>query len=133
MSGTTPRQVQLDDRGLPTGYTLRPEWEVTPRQVKAMLDAGDDLVILDVRTPREFEVARIDAGGVELAPLQTLTQRVDDLEELRDRRIVTLCHHGVRSMQAAAVLRQAGFRDVLSIAGGIDVWSLDVDPSVPRY
>lgn len=137
----------VDARGLPPSYPLREEWEVTPRDVHALVERGEDVVILDVRTPKEFEVARlhlptgnlatagepVDGPQVELVPLQQLMAQLPNLEELADRKVITLCHHGMRSFQAAAILRQAGFRDVYSMAGGIDAWSLAIDPSVPRY
>lgn len=123
--------VPLDPRGLPQGYNFREEWEVTPREVKAMLDRGDDFLLVDCRLPREFEVAKID--GATLMPLQQLQTHLAELEEHADKPIVVHCHHGGRSFQMTAVLRQMGFKDVKSMAGGIDVWSMDVDPKVPRY
>jgi len=121
----------LNEQGLPHGYMFKPDWEVTPRQVKAMLDEGADFVLIDCRTPREYQVARIVEA--QLVPLQELGQRLEDLDELKDRRVVVHCHHGMRSLQMTAVLRQRGFDSVFSMAGGIDLWSCDVDPKVPRY
>lgn len=123
--------IPLDDRGLPTRYPFREEWEVTPRQVRAKLAAGDDVVLIDCRTPQEHAVARIE--GAELVPLQEVGSRLSELEEYADREVVTFCHHGGRSLRLAAVLRQHGFENVKSMAGGIDLWSQDVDSSVPRY
>jgi rhodanese-related sulfurtransferase len=96
-----------------------------------MRERGEDVLLLDVRTPREHAVARIE--GAALVPLQQLPARVEELRPYADRPVVTVCHRGMRSLQAAAFLRQAGFRDVRSMAGGIDLWSRAVDPSVPRY
>ncbi len=121
----------LDENGLPVGYRFNPDWETTPRQVKAMLDGGEDFVFIDCRTPGEFEHCRIE--GAMLLPLQEVGHRVAELEPSRDKKMVIHCHHGGRSLQMAAYLRRRGFSDVTSMAGGIDVWSMDVDRSVPRY
>lgn len=117
--------------GLPRGYNYRPDWEVTPRQVRDRLHAGEDLVLLDCRTPDEYALCKIE--GAQLVPLQMLNQYVDQLEELRDRSVVVHCHHGGRSLQMTAVLRQQGFADVKSMAGGIDVWAQDIEPGMTRY
>jgi len=122
----------LDEQGLPPGYNFRPQWEVTPRDVQKMREAGEDFVLLDCRTPDEFETARID--GAELFPLQQMPQRLDELkEDLAGKRVVIHCHHGGRSLQATLMLREVGIDDVKSMAGGIDVWAQDIDTSVKRY
>lgn len=128
--------MQLDERGLPPGYPHRPDDETTPRELKAALSAGDARpVVLDVRTPPEADICRID--GAILLPLQVLESRIDDLKaELDDRLdtpIVVHCHHGRRSLTATYMLRAAGFTRVTSLAGGIHLWSVDIDPSVPTY
>lgn len=122
---------QLDSQGLPAGYVLREDWEVTPRQVKAMLRAGEDLLLIDCRTPKEHAIARIE--GAELVPLQEVAAHLPDLEAHADRKVVAFCHHGARSLRLTAFLREQGFEDIKSMAGGIDLWSLDLDSSVPRY
>ena len=121
----------LDEHGLPRGYHFDPQWELTPRQVKAMRERGEPMVLLDCRKPEEVRVA--DMGADLLVPMQELGQRFDELEPYRAQRVVVHCHHGVRSLRVTAALRQQGFTDVMSLAGGIDLWSRDVDPSVPRY
>lgn len=121
----------LDDQGLPAGYNFRPQWERTPRQVKAMLEAGDGVLLLDCRTPKEHETARI--ADALLLPLQKIHEAAEELEDQRDRPIVVYCHHGVRSLRMTLALREMGFEGVVSMAGGIDLWSRDVDPDVPRY
>lgn len=121
----------LNPQGLPEGYALRPEWEVSPREVKAMRERGDNFLLLDCRTPGEFQVARIE--GSKLVPLQQIAQHLPELDEHLNHKIIVTCHHGVRSLQMASILRQQGFKDVKSMAGGIDLWSLDIDPKVPRY
>ena len=122
----------LDEQGLPRRYPFNPDWELTPRQVRDLLASDDaDIVLIDCRTEQEAAVARID--GAVLIPLQQVRQRMDDLEELADRRIVIHCHHGMRSLKMTAMLRQAGIEDVWSMAGGIDLWAIDIAPGMPRY
>ena len=87
------------------------------------------LVLLDVREPREAEIAHID--GARLIPLSELPERLGELDGHAE--IVTHCHKGVRSMKALEILKAAGFTRVRSLKGGIDAWSVTVDPSVPRY
>lgn len=125
----------LDGRGLPAGYAFKPEWEVTPRYTAERLRAGDPaFVLLDCRRPEEWQAARID--GAVLIPMGETQKRAEELEDDeggREREIVVHCHHGVRSLRVAATLRALGFTNVKSMAGGIDVWSMDVDRGVPRY
>ncbi|MCC6580517.1 MAG: rhodanese-like domain-containing protein [Phycisphaeraceae bacterium] len=123
--------INLDDQGLPVGYRLKTDWEVTPRQVKDKLDKGEDLVFLDCRTAKEQQVAQI--AGTMLIPLAELASRLLEIDGCRNRPVVIHCHHGQRSLQAATILRNSGFTNVKSMAGGIDLWSIDIDPSVPRY
>ncbi len=103
--------------------------EITPHEVKRRLDAGDDLVLIDVRELEEVQVASI--AGAQVYPLSQAHDWIDQLP--RDREIVVFCHHGGRSAQVALALMQRGHTDVLNMAGGIDQWSQQVDPSVPRY
>lgn len=122
----------LDERGLPKGLLLNEDWEITPRQTRELLaDPSSDAVLIDCRTVEEHQRARIE--GAVLVPLHEMRDRVDDLLEHADRTVIVHCHHGRRSLQGAAILRQAGFRDARSMAGGIDLWSIDIDPGVPRY
>jgi rhodanese-related sulfurtransferase len=92
------------------------------------LSEGETL-LLDVRGDDEFSYAAI-AGSVHI-PLPELPRRVDELNPARP--IAVLCHHGMRSEMAARWLEQNGFTDVSNVAGGIDAWSMHVDPAVPRY
>ena len=126
-----PEERPLDKRGLPEGYAFREGWEVTPREVRRMLEAGEPFTFIDCRTPREYEAARIE--GAKLVPLQALGERLEELEKHKGEKVVVHCHLGGRSLQMAAILRQQGFEDVTSMAGGIDLWSRDVDADVPRY
>ena len=123
--------TQLDGRGMPVDYSFHEEWEVTPRETKRGVEAGS-ILLLDCRRADEFELCRIE--GATLAPLDELGARVEEIrEEAAGRPIVVHCHTGRRSLRAAAFLRAQGFEDVKSMAGGIELWSLDIDPSVPRY
>ena len=129
----TPGKPALDARGLPSGYPFRTDLEITPRQVKAMLDdPASGLVLIDCRTPGEWQTAKIE--GARLVPLDELPGRVEEVEDLAQgaKAVVIHCHHGGRSMKAALFLRQRRVPAV-SMAGGIDLWALDVDPRVPRY
>lgn len=121
----------LDERGLPPDWQFLDEWEVTPREASERLRGPGGALLLDVRTPGEHATAHVE--GATLIPLQELATRLDELDHARDREIITMCHHGRRSLRAAGVLRAAGFQKVRSMAGGIDLWALDIDPSVPRY
>jgi adenylyltransferase/sulfurtransferase len=102
--------------------------EITPPELKARLDRGDNLFILDVREPHEYQICNI--GGY-LIPLGDLSKRVSELDSSRE--IVAHCRSGKRSAEASEFLRQAGFRKVLNLKGGILAWSDEVDPSVPKY
>ena len=103
--------------------------EITPRDLAAKLARGDALDLLDVREPYEHQLARIP--GARLLPLGTFALAVPSLDPARE--VVVLCHHGVRSAAAAEYLQARGFRHVSSLAGGIDRWSDEVDPGVPKY
>ena len=102
--------------------------EITPRELKSRLDRGDDLFILDVREPHEYQICNL--GGY-LIPLGDLPKRVSELDSSRE--IVAHCRSGKRSAEATAFLQKAGFRKVLNLKGGILAWSDEVDPAVPKY
>lgn len=97
--------------------------------LKQKIDQGDKVFLLDVREPHEFRYAQI-AGSV-LAPLNQLPARSSELD--KDQEIIVICHHGMRSQQAAHYLDHAGFSQVTNLVGGIDAWSCQCDGSVPRY
>lgn len=124
----------LDDRGLPVGYGLKSDWEVTPRQTAALMAGESKPLLLDCRLVEEWEQCRID--GAKLFPMQTIVQQAEDVQDAaggKEKPIVVYCHHGRRSLQVTATLRGLGFTDVRSMAGGIDLWSLDIDGAVKRY
>ena len=111
------------------GATADPVPEIEPRALAERVAAGTPPLLLDVREPREWELARI--VGARLVPLATLNSAIERLE--RDAEIVVYCKTGGRSAQAARRLRDAGFTRVWNLAGGIRRWSEDVDASVPKY
>ncbi len=102
---------------------------ITPRDLSARLARGDALRVLDVREPWEHAVASLELA--ELLPMQTIPARQGALA--RETEYVVLCHHGMRSAMVADYLRTVGIPRVLNLEGGIDRWSVEVDPSVPRY
>ncbi|MFZ0941815.1 MAG: rhodanese-like domain-containing protein [Candidatus Sulfotelmatobacter sp.] len=109
---------------------LRMDYEITPEEVKMMLDRGEQCMLLDVREPWEFGAARID--GATLIPMGDIPARA--YQELDPEvHIVVICHHGVRSMSVTAWLRQQGFEEAQSMRGGIDAWSRRVDAKVSLY
>lgn len=102
---------------------------VTPGELAAELAKQNTIMLIDVREPYEWQLARID--GARLIPLGTLEGVLDTID--RDADIVVYCHHGMRSEMAAYALLDAGVRRVRNLVGGIDRWSRDVDPRIPRY
>lgn len=120
--------AQFDSRGLPPGYPFKPEYEFTASDARAALARG--LLLIDVRTSEELELARVPAATH--IPLNELEKRIDELAD-HDGPIAFMCHHGVRSMKAALMARALGKPQAMSVAGGIDAWSLSADDTVPRY
>jgi adenylyltransferase/sulfurtransferase len=102
--------------------------DMTPEELKQRLDAGDDLFVLDVRDPHEYQICNL---GGHLIPLNDLPKRVGELDPARE--IVVHCKLGGRSAKAVDFLKQAGFTRVHNLAGGINAWSERVDPKVPKY
>jgi rhodanese-related sulfurtransferase len=112
------------------------DFEITPQQLQELLDAPagssgkEKPVLLDVREPWEFEAAWIE--GSVLMPMGDVPGRA--FQELDpEAHIVTICHHGVRSLNVAVWLRNQGFENTQSLSGGINAWSAEVDAAVPRY
>jgi rhodanese-related sulfurtransferase len=106
------------------------DYEITPEEVKGKLDAGETFVLLDVREPWECETALI--AGSKLMPMGDVPARAHQELDPEDH-VVVVCHHGVRSMNVTAWLRQQGFEKAQSMRGGIDAWSRRVDSKMPVY
>jgi adenylyltransferase/sulfurtransferase len=102
--------------------------EMTPRELKQRLDHGDNIFVLDVREPHEYQICNLNGY---LIPLGDLPKRVHELDSSRE--IVAHCRSGKRSAEAAEFLRKAGFRKIWNLKGGILAWADEVDPSVPKY
>lgn len=105
------------------------DFDISPRDLKARLDAGDNLFLLDVREQNEWNIVHLD--GAKLIPVNTVTQHANELSTADE--IVIYCKGGVRSARALNELRQLGFRKLLNLRGGITAWAEEVDPSLPRY
>lgn len=105
--------------------------ELDCHELKARLDRAEDVVVIDCREPDEYEIVRLAAA--KLIPMSELGQRVVELEPFRDRRIVVHCHHGVRSLRVVSWLRENGFAQAQSLAGGIDQWAAEIEPHLARY
>lgn len=101
---------------------------MTPKELKEKLDRGEKVNILDVREPQEIALATL--GGTAI-PLGDLSRRFSELDPSAE--IVCLCHHGIRSAHAVGLLRHHGFTNVHNLVGGIDRWSIEIDPKVRRY
>ena len=108
-----------------------PPLEVDCRAVKSLLDSGQDFMLLDCRQPEEHAIVSIPQA--KLIPMHDLPGQISDLEPFRDRQVIVHCHHGGRSLQVASWLRRQGFSQAASMAGGIDQWAIEIDPSLPRY
>jgi adenylyltransferase/sulfurtransferase len=105
--------------------------EILPQQLAQRLEAGESFYLLDVRQPQEHQLAALP--GCKLIPLNELSNRWKEIEAPSSMPLVVYCHHGIRSQAGADYLEKRGFANVFSLAGGIEAWSLEVDPRVPRY
>jgi len=109
-----------------------PSLEVEPQEVKRRLDSGEKLHLIDVREPHEFAQAKID--GATLIRMRAVPGELQDLEARADEgTLIVYCHHGVRSLSVVNWLREQGISACQSMAGGIEAWSIRIDPAVPRY
>jgi rhodanese-related sulfurtransferase len=102
---------------------------ITPKEFAERVAHGEQLRLIDVREPGEFELAKVE--GAELLPLSRFEEWAGALDPSQE--IVFMCHHGIRSGHVCALLARAGFAKLYNLAGGIDRWSAEVDPRVPRY
>jgi len=103
--------------------------EISAREVKERLDRGEKLMLVDVREPHEYELCHIE--GALRIPMGSIPANLQKLDV--DEDVICFCHHGMRSMDVANWLRGQGIKSAKSMAGGIDRWSLEIDPRVPRY
>ena len=121
----------LDSRGLPPDYAYDDQFEITPRQVKQLIDKHEPFVFIDCRLPNEYDITHID--GAKLIPVQHLAARFAELKPHANEKVVVHCRSGARSMQFTKILKAQGFKDVKSMAGGILLWNKDVNPGGPQY
>ncbi len=105
-------------------------FEIAPLEVKELRERGVALRLIDVREPSEHEMCRIE--GARLIPMRSIPQYLNELSDA-ETPIVVFCHHGVRSLSVVDWLRRQGVGHCRSMAGGIDLWSLQIDPAVSRY
>jgi rhodanese-related sulfurtransferase len=131
-----PERAQvLGDRGGVHGGILRlqspPGMEIEAAEVKARLDRGERVHLVDVREAGELAICRLE--GAEHIPMMQLFLGVKAPSAGKDEEVVVFCHVGVRSFEAAAFLRARGWSRALSLAGGIDAWAVSVDPTLARY
>jgi rhodanese-related sulfurtransferase len=103
--------------------------EITPTELKQRLDGRQKLLLIDVREPHEYQICKID--GATLIPMRTIPANLQQLDT--DDEVICYCHHGVRSLDVVVWLQGQGVATARSLAGGIDRWSLEIDPRVPRY
>lgn len=102
---------------------------VTAEELKELIDANEPLCLIDVRDPWEFELCRIE--GSRNIPLETLPVRIAELDP--ERPTVLICHHGMRSQQAAQHLDSRGFAHTMNLEGGVDEWAQSIDPDMEQY
>ncbi len=106
--------------------------EIAPAEVKRRLDSGSKLYLIDCREP--FERAQATIHGSELVPMRSVPAALAQLQlRAAEAPLVVFCHHGVRSLNVVSWLRQQGLENCQSLSGGIDQWSVQIDPQVPRY
>lgn len=105
--------------------------ELDVHQVKQLLDENADFLFLDCREPQEYELSRLE--GAELIPIRQITTQIGSLQQHGERRVVIMCHHGNRSLMVARWMRANGLPRAQSMAGGIEDWSQQIDPQIPRY
>lgn len=105
------------------------ELEITPAELKKKLDAGERLLLIDVREPWEHQTCHIE--GARLIPMRNIPANLQSLDV--EEPVICYCHHGMRSLDVTVWLQKQGVESARSLAGGIDKWSAEIDPKVPRY
>jgi rhodanese-related sulfurtransferase len=105
------------------------EIQISVKEVSERVARGDKLLLVDVREQWEYDLCKI--SGATLIPLGTIPANLNAFLDADE--VICYCHHGMRSLDAASWLRQQGVESAKSMAGGIERWSVEIDPSVPRY
>ncbi|MDE0556495.1 MAG: rhodanese-like domain-containing protein [Candidatus Poribacteria bacterium] len=103
--------------------------EISVQELKEKLDTDAAVLLIDVREPSEYDLVHIE--GAWLIPLNTLPNQIGNIPA--EQEIVVYCHHGQRSLYAVDYLHENGFHDAKNLAGGIDQWAAEIDPTLPRY
>ncbi len=103
--------------------------QLNPQELKTLMDSGEKILLLDVRESDEYNFCKI--FGSFNFPLTTLLQNLDKIDS--NMPIVTICHHGIRSMKALMILKENGFENIASLRGGVEAWALAIDPTMKRY
>ena len=104
--------------------------DITVEELNKRLEAGEKIVLLDVREPFEHEMVNIE--GI-LIPLGELPDRVHELEDYKEKEIIVYCRSGARSAEGVSILKKAGFQNPRNMTGGINTWAMKIDPSMPLY
>jgi rhodanese-related sulfurtransferase len=102
--------------------------QISVEELKILQDSKKEYLLLDVRTPDEYDIAHING---QLIPLQELKDRFTEID--KNKNIIIHCHHGGRSQRAALFLKEQGYKSVKNLIGGIDAWSKSIDANIPRY
>lgn len=110
---------------------LPDQTQLSPGDLAKLLSGENPPLLLDVREVEEHQFAAL--AGSMLIPLRQIPDRVGEIAQWKDKDLVVYCHHGVRSLHAMGWLRQNGFTKLRNLTGGIDRWSCEVDPALPRY
>ena len=107
--------------------------EITPSDTLTLFTTSEnaECLLLDYRTQEEYSIAKIQQA--KLIPMQEISERLDELESWKPKRVIVHCHHGVRSLRVAKWLRERGFEKAQSLKGGIEAWSTEIDSSIPKY
>ncbi len=132
----SPAPDAFDERGLPHRYRFKPQWEVAPAPIAARLrDEPTTILLVDCREDDEWAINRLE-GAIHV-PLGRFVDEADVIADEAEARgatdVVVYCHHGIRSVQGAAMLRSEGIERAWSLAGGIDIWAQSIDPGIPLY
>lgn len=104
---------------------------ISVQEVQRLCEGDEDFLLVDCREPEEYEIVHLEQA--KLIPMRETPNRLHEFEAYKNKRVVVHCHHGGRSQRVVDWLREKGFTGAQNMTGGIDLWSQDVDPSLPRY